>query len=282
MSLSAGAAVQYLLPQRLCCRIVYRLARSRRPWLKRLLIEGFIRLYPIDMSEAEIGDPIAYPSFNDFFTRTLRADARPLASNERKVLSPADGQLTEFGRIEQDRLLQAKGKSYTLAALLAEAAPVLDPFLGGSFLTIYLAPHDYHRVHSPVAGKLTRCRYLPGRRFSVNRQTANAIDNLFCRNERAALWLATDFGAAASVMVGALNVSSITTRLTGEIASGRAQVFTPDKPLPIARGAELGRFNLGSTVVLLFPAGVVDWLPGLEVGQSVRMGQALGQLTTGE
>jgi phosphatidylserine decarboxylase len=281
MSLPASAAIQFLVPQRLSCRIVYSLSRSRRPWLKRLLISNFLKLYDVDMSEASLEDPLAYTTFNELFTRPLKPGARPLASDPGSILSPADGRLTEFGRIEQGRLLQAKGKTYTLAALLAETADVIEPFLGGSFLTIYLAPPDYHRVHTPVAGKLRRGRYIPGRRFSVNQTTAGAIDNVFCRNERVALWLDTAAGPAVVVMIGALNVASLSTGISGEIASGEARVFEPATPLVLARGAELGHFNLGSTVVVLFPRGKADWLSSLEPGQRVRMGQALGGLAGG-
>jgi phosphatidylserine decarboxylase len=279
MSLPASAAIQFLLPQRLSCRIVYRLARSRRPWLKRLLIANFLKLYDVDMREAEREDPLAYASFNELFTRPLKSGARPLAADPTGIVCPADGRLTEFGRIEQGRLLQAKGKEYTLAALLAEPPAVIEPFLGGSFLTIYLAPPDYHRVHAPVAGALRRGRYIPGRCFSVNQKTASAIDNVFCRNERIALWLDTVAGPAVVVMIGALNVASLSTEISGEIASGTPRVYEAAAPRVIARGAELGRFNLGSTLVVLFPNGKATWLPSLEPGQRVRMGQALGHLT---
>jgi len=281
MSLPASAAIQFLLPQRLCCRIVYRLSRSRKPWLRGLLIRNFLKLYPVDMREAEVEDPLAYASFNEFFTRPLKSGARPLDAGPDSILCPTDGRLTEFGTIERDRLLQAKGKSYTLAALLAEPPAAIEPFLGGSFLTIYLAPPDYHRVHTPVAGTLRRGRYVPGRRFSVNPTTAGAIDDIFCRNERVALWLDTARGPAVVVMVGALNVASLSTRISGEIASGASRVFEPVEPPTLERGAELGRFNLGSTVVLLFARGAASWLPSLEPGQRLRVGQALGRFTGG-
>ena len=281
MTLSAGAALQYLLPQRLCCRIVYRLARSQRPWLRKLLITGFAKLYSVDTREAEIEDREAYPSFNEFFTRTLKPGARPLAGSDTTILSPVDGRLTEFGTIDQGRLLQAKGKSYTLAALLGEPPEVIEPFLGGSFLTIYLAPPDYHRVHAPVAGSLRRGRYIPGRRFSVNRTTAASIDEVFCRNERVALWLDSTVGPVVIVMVGALNVASLSTALSGEIASGEPRILSPVRAPALERGAEIGRFNLGSTIVLLFPAGKARWLSSLATGQRLRMGEAIGLLQSG-
>lgn len=279
MGLKLGAAAQFLLPQKLSCRVVYRLSRSKRPWLKNLLIAGFLRLYSVDLSEAKTQDKRAYPSFNAFFARELKRDARPLAGDDSIIVSPVDGRVTEFGQLDADRLLQAKGMPYTIAELLAEAPELLDPFHGGSFATIYLAPHNYHRVHVPIAGELDRSRYIPGRRFSVNATTTKAIDRVFCRNERVALWLSTAVGDSVLVMVGALNVASLSIAQTGEIHSGPERLISPRTPLQLARGAELGRFNLGSTVVMLFPRGAVEWLETLKSGQSLKMGQAIGRVT---
>ncbi|HEY5666575.1 MAG TPA: archaetidylserine decarboxylase [Gammaproteobacteria bacterium] len=278
MNGSLGAVVQWLLPQKLLGRIVYRLARSEIRWLKNLLIGGFRRIYAIDLSEAADPDPRAYLSFNAFFTRRLREDARPIASGDDIVACPVDGRLTEFGRLDGATLLQAKGRHYTLEALLAEQPERLETLRGGSYMTIYLAPHNYHRVHAPLAGRLDRGRYIPGKRFSVNARTAASIDNLYCRNERVALWLSTSIGDAVVVMIGALNVASLTTALTGEIASGpECLLLSSEDPPALERGAELGQFHLGSTVVMLFPRSTVEWDPALAPGQSVRMGQALGR-----
>jgi phosphatidylserine decarboxylase len=281
MRLSPGAAVQYLLPQKALCRLVYRLSRSRCRWLKNLLIRGFTRLYAIDLDAAESSDRDHYPSFNAFFTRALAPGARPLAADEGAILSPADGRVTEFGRLDRERALQAKGISYSLADLLDEAPTLLEPFHDGRFLTIYLAPHDYHRVHMPLAGLVDRSRYIPGKRFSVNAATAASIDGLFCRNERVALWVSTPQGYAVIVMVGALNVSSLTTALTGEIASGAGQLLSPETPLALGRGAELGRFNLGSTVVIILSRGMAEWHERLQPGQTIRMGEVLGSIVAG-
>jgi phosphatidylserine decarboxylase len=278
MRFSPGVALQYLIPQKLSGRLIYRLSRSEQPWLKNLLIAGFTRLYRVDADEAAVRDRSGYASFNAFFTRALKDGARPVAGDADAIASPVDGTVTEFGRLDHDRLMQAKGRSYSVQTLLSEQKELLEPFEGGQFLTIYLAPHDYHRVHAPLAGQLDRARYIPGRRFAVNLKTAAAIDQLFCRNERVALWLSTPAGYAVLVMVGALNVSSLSTALTGEIASGGERLISPDAPLRLARGDELGRFNLGSTVVLLFPRDVAEWSDALEPGQSVRMGEALGRI----
>lgn len=273
-----SALAQALIPQKLLGRLVYRLSRSRIRWLKSLLIGGFLRLYPIDLSEAEPDDPRAYPSFNSFFTRGLRDGARPLTGGEDVIVSPCDGRLTEYGNLDGDRLVQAKGRRYTTHALLGEPPDLIEPFDGGSFMTIYLAPHHYHRVHAPVTGRLDRARYVPGRRFSVNSATALHIDNLYCRNERVSLWLSTAAGHAVVVMIGALNVASLTTKLTGEIASGAGKLVADESPEVTARGDELGRFNLGSTIVMLFARGTTAWLETLAPGQEIRMGQPLGRL----
>lgn len=266
--------LQHLIPKNLVSAFIYRVARSEAQWLKKPLIEWFARTYRVDLSEAEEQDLERYPTFNAFFTRALKAGARPLAGDEDTVIAPADGVVTEFGTIEDGRLLQAKGRHYHVAALLGEEAPELA---GGEFLTIYLAPHNYHRVHMPLGGTLTRTRYLPGERFSVSVATAAVIDRLFCRNERVVCRFETAHGPMAIVLVGALNVSSISTINRGEIVSGKAQHWVENPPLTLARGGELGRFNMGSTVVLLFGPGVVRWDTDLQPGTPVTMGRALGR-----
>jgi phosphatidylserine decarboxylase len=186
---------QHLLPKNLISAVVYRATRSRREWLKRPLTRWFANAYGVDLAEAEHSDLDRYPTFNEFFTRGLRAGARPLSGDANTLVSPADGVLTEFGTTQDDRLLQAKGISYSLEELLGEQGAAVDELRGGSYFTIYLAPHNYHRVHSPLDAVLTRTRYIPGQRFSVSRATAAVIGRLFCRNERAAIccgvWPAT-------------------------------------------------------------------------------------------
>jgi phosphatidylserine decarboxylase len=232
----------------------------------------------VDLADAEREDLASYTSFNDFFTRALKSGARPIAGDEATVIAPADGVVTEHGTLDADRLLQAKGMSYPLADLLGEDGPATRALHGGSYLTIYLAPHNYHRVHVPLAGALTRVRYVPGERFSVSRATAAAIERLFCRNERAICWLDTNVGPMVVVLVGALNVSSVSVVGHGEIASGPAREWREEPPLRLARGAELGQFNLGSTVVVLFGPNAVRW-EGLVPGDTAIMGSALGRTT---
>jgi phosphatidylserine decarboxylase len=278
--MTSGAGVrllQQLLPKDLISAATYRIARSESAWLTRPLIRWFAGAYRVDLTDAEQPELERYPTFNAFFTRALRAGARPLAAGDDTVVSPCDGTVTEFGALDGETLLQAKGRSYSLAELLGERGGAVEALHGGGYCTIYLAPRDYHRVHAPLAAALTRTRYVPGRRFSVSRATAAAIDHIFCRNERAVCWFDTSVGPMVVVLVGALNVSSISTFSRGEIASGAPRLWEERTPLRVERGAEIGRFNLGSTVVMLFARGAIRWDTRLASGMRVAMGAALGR-----
>ena len=275
MTAALGAHLQRLVPQRLLCRFVYRVARAG--WTKRPLIAWFRRHYGVDMSEASPSDPEAYASFNDFFTRALKPGARAVAGGADTIVSPCDGTLMAFGTLAHDRLLQAKGISYSLTALLGEDSPDAARFIDGHYATIYLAPHDYHRVHVPAAGTLWRARYIPGDRFSVNAATAEAIPGLFCRNERVVCWFECAFGPAVVVLVGALNVSSVSLTTRGEIPSGAPREWREAEPVRLEKGDELGRFNLGSTVIVLFPPEAVRFDPALAAGDTLLMGAALAR-----
>ena len=267
---------QHLIPKNLSSAVVYRATRSRRAWLKRPLTKWFAAAYGVDLTEAANADLDSYATFNEFFTRPLKAGARPIAADARTLIAPADGVLTEHGAIDGDRLFQAKGSAYTLGALLGETGPAVTALEGGRYFTIYLAPHNYHRVHSPLAARLIRTRYIPGARLSVSRATAAAIPRLFCRNERVVCWFETEHGTMVVVLVGALNVSSISTFAHGEIASGIAREWKEPQPLPVARGDEIGRFNMGSTVVVLLGTAAYEFAPGVADALAVRVGQALG------
>jgi phosphatidylserine decarboxylase len=231
------------------------------------------------MSEADRARAEDYASFNEFFTRALKPGVRPIDGSNNSIVAPSDGMLMEFGALDHDSMLQAKGMTYSLTALLGEDSPEAATFVDGSYATIYLAPRDYHRVHTPVAGRLLRARYIPGDRYSVNGATARAIPNLFCRNERVVCWLEADFGRVAVVLVGALNVSSISITGRGEIPSGPTHIWQPPGHLWLAKGAELGRFNLGSTVVTLFPRGAIRWDERLARSARVLMGARIGQVS---
>jgi phosphatidylserine decarboxylase len=273
--------LQYLLPQHALSRVVLVLTRVRIPWFKNLLIRGFLKLYPVDMSEAGESDPYRYGSFNEFFTRALKIDARPIAAETGAIASPVDGTVSECGDIEQDALLQAKGRHYSLRELLAEQ-DWATRFEGGRFATIYLAPFNYHRIHMPVEGQLLDTVYVPGRLFSVNAVSAQHIPRLFARNERVLTLFDTAFGRCALVMVGAMNVGSMATVWAGDItpAARRVVAHVPAAsaaPVRLRVGEELGRFNMGSTVILLFEPDRMRWNPRLEAGSIVRLGQPIGR-----
>jgi phosphatidylserine decarboxylase len=267
---------QHLIPKNLSSAIVYRATRSRRAWLKRPLTRWFAKTYGVDLTEAANEDLDSYATFNEFFTRELRSGARPIATERGTLIAPADGVLTEHGAIDRGHVYQAKGRAYTLTELLGEMGPEVAALSGGRYFTIYLAPHNYHRVHAPLAARLIRTRYIPGARFSVSRATAAAIPRLFCRNERVISWFETDYGTMAVVFVGALNVSSISTFAQGEIASGKPRHWPESPPRPVAAGGEIGRFNMGSTVIVLLATDSFSFAPGVADGIAVRMGQALG------
>ncbi|HMH28693.1 MAG TPA: archaetidylserine decarboxylase [Steroidobacteraceae bacterium] len=270
---------QHVLPQHALSRLVLRATRVRAPWFKNWLIRGFLRLYTIDMDDAVQPDPLRYASFNEFFTRALRPDARSLAKEPREIACPVDGVISEAGKIDGDTLLQAKGRNYTLKELLASCAWAKD-FEGGSFATIYLAPFNYHRVHMPLAGRLRETVYVPGRLFSVNAATASLVPRLFARNERVLTWFDTAFGEFALILVGALNVGSIATVWAEDITPAPRRVATtlPPQAVSLDKGEEMGRFNMGSTVILLFQKDRARWHAELRAGATVRLGQSLGYL----
>jgi phosphatidylserine decarboxylase len=271
--------LQHVLPQHGISRLVLAATRVRTRWFKNLLTRGFLALFAVDMSEACETDPYRYPSFNEFFTRALRADARPIAPGPTVIASPVDGVVSECGAIERDMLLQAKGRHYRLDELLAGLAWARR-FEGGSFATIYLAPFNYHRIHMPLAGRLLDTVYVPGRLFSVNAATAQRVPRLFARNERVLTLFDGEFGQFAVVLVGALNVGSIATVWAGDItpAPRRALTHFPASDVMLDKGAELGRFNMGSTVILLFEPQRARFDARLCAGAAVRLGQALGRV----
>ncbi|SFT45117.1 archaetidylserine decarboxylase [Halomonas saccharevitans] len=270
------ALIQYPLPHHLLSRLLGRLADCQQPWLKNALIQAFIRRFKVDMDEAAEPDPTAYATFNDFFTRALEDDARPIGEG---VVSPADGTLSQFGPIEAGQLIQAKGHRFSAMELLGGYGEAARRYLGGSFATVYLSPSDYHRVHMPVGGTLTEMVYVPGRLFSVNAATTHHVPNLFARNERLVCHFDTEHGPMVMVLVGAMIVAAIETVWAGQITPlprGDVQRIRFDTPVRLEKGEEMGRFKLGSTVVMGF-AEKLD-VDGLAPDQKVRMGQSLGQL----
>jgi phosphatidylserine decarboxylase len=280
---SAFILLQRLLPQHTLSRLVHALARVRWRGWKNCLIRAFMRSFRPDMGDARERQPLAYESFNAFFTRELAANARPQPQDPRAVSSPVDGTISQIGYLDEDSILQAKGRSFSLAALLAADAAQTAQFTGGAFATLYLAPYNYHRIHMPRAGQLRTTRHVPGRLFSVNAVTAAAVEGLFARNERVVcIW---DEGPHpfAMVLVGALFVGSISTVWHGEITppTRRAPEDLPAVAGPaaqLARGELMGWFNMGSTVVLLFPKDRVRWQTQLRAGMPVRVGESLGDI----
>jgi len=268
---------QYLLPQHGLSRLIRAATRVRTGWFKNGTIRTFLRLYRVDMTEAAESDPYRYGSFNEFFTRALKHGARPIANDAHAIASPVDGCVSEAGTIELDRLLQAKGRHYRLTELLA-AQSWAPRFEGGCFATIYLAPFNYHRIHMPLRGELLETVYVPGRLFSVNAVTAQHVPGLFARNERVVTLFDSDAGQFALVLVGALNVGSMATVWAGDITPAARRVVTrvPGPPTTLEKGAELGRFNMGSTVILLFEPNRARWHPQVQAGSVVRLGQSLG------
>jgi phosphatidylserine decarboxylase len=279
------AAPQHLLPHHVLSRLVLRVTRSRRPWWKTILIYWFQRHFGVDMSEVRQADPRAYASFNDFFTRALRPDARPLPDSEDTVISPVDGTVSQLGRIQDDRIFQAKGHRFTLSELLGGDAARARAFHAGHFATLYLSPRDYHRIHMPCSGQLRDSTYIPGRLFSVAPYTVRSISRLFARNERLAARFSTDAGPMAMVLVGALFVGCIETVWAGVVTPPHGHWVrvrrhdTPDSDtVRLERGEEMGRFNMGSTVILLFGPDAVAWRDDLQPGVQVKMGQVIGQV----
>lgn len=266
--------IQYPIPHHLLSRLVGGLADCRLPWLKDALIKAFIRRFRVDMGEAVEPDPTAYASFNDFFTRALKEGARPIGEG---IVSPADGTLSQFGPIQAGQLLQAKGHRFSAEALLGGDTAAAERYLGGGFATVYLSPRDYHRVHMPVAGTLTEMVYVPGRLFSVNAATTRHVPHLFARNERLVCHFDTEHGPMAVVLVGAMIVAAIETVWAGQVTplAGEVQRVRFDTPVRLEKGEEMGRFKLGSTVVMAFaePPAFAD---GLVPGGKVWMGQSLG------
>jgi len=276
--------LQRLVPQHLLSRLLGGLARCQTPWIKNQFISWFVQQYQVDMSSALQPDPLQYPDFNSFFTRRLKPEARPIAFGEHNIICPADGKISQLGNLEQNRILQAKNFDYDVTQLLGGDAERAQPFANGRFITIYLAPKDYHRVHIPYSGTLKEMVYVPGTLFSVNTHTANTIPNLFARNERVVCLFDTAMGPMAVILVGAIIVASISTVWAQTIApSTLRQTIThryTDNQIQLDQGEEMGHFMMGSTVIVVFANQQVTWSPALSAGQSVQFGQKLGQINT--
>lgn len=269
--------LQYLLPHRFLSRVVYHATRwTWRPW-KNFLISQVVRRYQVDMTQAIQSDPLAYPHFNAFFTRELRTGARAAPTDPDAIACPADGRISQAGRIREGRILQAKGQDFSVAELLADEAAAAR-YHDGHFVTIYLSPRDYHRVHMPLSGKLQQTTHIPGRIFSVAPAAVASIPRLFARNERLACHFQGEQGPFVVVMVGAMLVSSISTVWDGLVVPPYARSIThreaSENAPHLSRASQMGRFNMGSTVIVLLPSEAR--LEPFQAEQHVQMGQRLG------
>jgi phosphatidylserine decarboxylase len=272
--------LQYILPQHPISRLIHWLTRLRVQWLKNFMGRWFIGHFQVNMSEAIETDIRAYPTFNDFFTRALKPGARPLSTQANAVLCPVDGAVSQAGEIDGDAIFQAKGHRFSLNTLLGNSAAWADKFQNGLFATLYLSPKDYHRIHMPLSGTLKEVIHVPGRLFSVNPVTTRKVPGLFARNERVACLFETEHGPMGMVLVGAINVASIETVWQGVItppAGKRIQSWDyRDKDVTLQAGEEMGRFNMGSTVILLFGPQQVEWASTVMAEAPVKMGELMG------
>lgn len=275
-------ALQYVTPQRALSRAAGWLAETRIGFIKNPFTRWFVKKYAVNMQEAEQPDCTGYENFNAFFTRALKSDARQIVEAENSLACPADGAVSQLGEIHNGRIFQAKGRDYSLLELVGGDPKVAAQFTGGHFATVYLSPKDYHRVHMPIGGTLRDMIYVPGQLFSVNTVTAESVPRLFSRNERLVCIFDTAVGPMAMVLVGAMIVASIETVWAGLVTPHKRRVrhtrYTESQPVHLEKGQEMGRFKLGSTVILLFGANKVRWLESLAAESPVRMGENFGEV----
>jgi len=272
------------LPHHALSRFGGLIATLQTPKIKNWIINDFIQRYHVNMQEAERETAEQYQHFQDFFARHLKPGVRTIDPDTKTLVSPVDGRISEFGKIENGTLLQAKGRDYSLQSLLGSqhaSDPLSQAFLGGEFMTIYLAPPDYHRIHMPFPGKLIETRYIPGRLFSVNPKSVNKVDALFARNERLVAIFDTDLGKMAVIMVGAMLVASISTVWQGLVTPphrSQSEYRSISENLFFNKGAELGHFNLGSTVILLFQQDAMRWHQDMQPNRVMRLGEGIGKV----
>lgn len=274
--------LQHLVPQHALSRAAGWLASTRIPFIKNTFIQWFVKHYHVDMSLAVEENPRAYACFNDFFTRALKPGARPIDTASNTILCPADGAISQLGNIRDGKIFQAKGQDYTLQELIGGDEALAAEFMDGTFATVYLSPRDYHRVHMPYGGKLRTMVSVPGELFSVNAVTAENVPRLFARNERAVAIFDTDIGPMAVILVGAMIVAGIETVWDGQIAPFASREIAtshyPYQNILLNKGDEMGRFKLGSTAILLFARGKMQWDEAYTAGTPTRMGEPMGKI----
>jgi len=271
--------LQEWVPARLIGRLIYKLTRIEIVWFKNGFTRVFCWLYSVNVAEAERPVPGGYRNFNEFFTRQLKAGARPIDNTANGFVCPADGTLAQFGIAAGNQLLQAKGVSYELDALLGDS-DYASALSGSAFATVYLAPYNYHRLHMPISGELVASQFIPGLLYSVNARTTASVPGLYALNERHVCHFRTEYGPLALVLVGAMNVASISTAWGGELfpPSDGQPVAATHSGIQLDRGAYMGHFNMGSTIVCVGPSAALRWLEQLQPGNTVRMGQLLGTM----
>ncbi len=276
------AFAQHITPQKTLSRLVGKIAECENRWIKNTFINQFVKKYQVDMSEAVNSNPLSYRNFNDFFTRAILPELRPISKEKNSIACPADGTISQLGKIEHDTLYQIKGHNYSLTSLLGGYASLSDQFLDGSFATVYLFPRDYHRVHMPLTGKLTKMIYVPGKLFSVNKITEKEITDVFTRNERIVCLFDTEAGPMAIILVGAMIVASIETIWAGQVTPFNKNVavwnYRDLNNIEIKKGEEMGRFKLGSTAIVLFGKSAINWEESIKVDSKTRVGIKLGSL----
>lgn len=270
---------QYLLPKHLVTLLAGKLANAKMGKFTTFLITQFIKQFKIDMSEAKYSEASDFETFNDFFTRELKAGLRPIVEGDNKLATPVDGCVSQQGEIKAGRIFQAKGHDFSLRELLGGRDDIAAPFDDGIFSTVYLAPKDYHRIHMPITGKLEQMVFIPGDLFSVNPLTAENVPNLFARNERAVTIFSTAVGPMAMVLVGATIVASIETVWAGTLKGKTIQYWDySEQDITLEKGDEMGRFKLGSTIVALFPKDSIDFSEELQAGSVTRLGELFASI----
>lgn len=266
----------YFLPHHAVSRVVFKLTRVKSSLVPKA-ITSFSKMFDVNLNDAINPDPNSYSTFNEFFTRQLKPELRPLAPS--KIVSPVDGTISQFGEIVDSSLVQAKGVTYTLDSLLGGNEERTKLYENGQFITIYLSPRDYHRIHMPCSGKLTEQTHIPGRLFSVAKHTVKTVKGIFARNERVIAAFETEHGPMAMILVGAINVAAIETVWAGLITPPKGETMTSKnyrtKEISLEKGEEMGRFNMGSTVILLFAKDAPVLSDALKVDQALKMGEAL-------
>jgi len=273
--------IQYILPQHLLSYLAGKVASCQIAFVKNLFIKWFIKKYAVDLTQAQIQNINEYKNFNAFFTRRLLVNSRPIAQDKNTIISPVDGVISAFGNIQKNQILQAKGFEYTLENLLVNDAFV-DKLINGEFITLYLSPKDYHRVHMPITGQLLKTIYVPGKLFSVNINTTNHIKNLYAKNERVIVFFQTSLGIMVLILVGAIIVSSINTNwLKKDVLRAAKKIKSwnhSNENIIFAKGAEIGYFELGSTVIVLLEKNNYQWRENINLAEKVFYGTSISQL----